>query len=82
VVFPEAVDAQRHEVVHGVVAAGDGGEDGGDWGSLRCERLFLLRVDDWMCVLTFRSLQALSDSLIAEMRCLFRLFPLLFGSLQ
>jgi hypothetical protein len=31
VVFPEAVDAQGHEVVHGVVAAGDGGEDGGDW---------------------------------------------------
>jgi hypothetical protein len=30
VVFPEAVDAQGHEVVHGVVAAGDGGEDGGD----------------------------------------------------
>jgi hypothetical protein len=25
------VDAQGHEVVHGVVAAGDGGEDGGDW---------------------------------------------------
>jgi hypothetical protein len=28
------VDAEGHEVVHGVVAAGDGGEDGGDWGAL------------------------------------------------
>jgi len=30
-VFPEAVDAEGHEVVHGVVGGGDGGEDGGDW---------------------------------------------------
>ena len=30
VVFPQPVDAQGHEVVHGVVAAGDRGEDGGD----------------------------------------------------
>ncbi len=26
-VFPQAVDAEGHEVVHGVVRAGDGGED-------------------------------------------------------
>lgn len=31
VVFPETVDAEGHEVVHGVVGAGDGGEDAGDW---------------------------------------------------
>lgn len=31
VVFPETVDAEGHEVVHGVVRGGDGGEDGGDW---------------------------------------------------
>ncbi len=31
-VFPEAVDAERHEVVHGVVGGGDGGEDGSDCG--------------------------------------------------
>lgn len=30
-IFPEAVDAEGHEVVHGVVGGGDGGEDGGDW---------------------------------------------------
>ena len=28
-VFPEAVDAEGHQVVHGVVGGGDGGEDGG-----------------------------------------------------
>lgn len=34
VVFPEAVDAQGHEVVHGVVGRGDGAEDGADWGGV------------------------------------------------
>ena len=29
-VFPEAVDAEGHEVVHGVVGGGDGAEDGTD----------------------------------------------------
>jgi hypothetical protein len=28
------VDAEGHEVVHGVVRGGDGGEDGADWGLL------------------------------------------------
>jgi hypothetical protein len=32
VVFPESVDPQGHEVVHHVVAACYGGEDGADWG--------------------------------------------------
>ena len=30
-VFPQAVDAEGHEVVHGVVVGGDGGEDCTDW---------------------------------------------------
>jgi hypothetical protein len=30
-VFPEAVDAEGHEVVHRVVRRGDGREDGADW---------------------------------------------------
>ena len=42
VVFPQAMDAEGHEVVHGVVGAGDGGEDAGDWdwlaGSWRIRR--------------------------------------------
>lgn len=33
-VFPKAVDAQGHVVVHGVVGRGDGGEDGFDWWNL------------------------------------------------
>jgi hypothetical protein len=55
VVFPEAVDAEGHEVVHGVVAAGDGGEDGGDWGSLYVSdcSCSLQRVDGCLYVLTF-----------------------------
>ena len=31
-VFPEAVGAEGHEVVHCVVGGGDGGEDCGDAG--------------------------------------------------
>ena len=31
-VFPKAVDAEGHEIVHGVVGGGDGGEDGRDAG--------------------------------------------------
>ena len=33
IVLPEAVDPEGHEVVHGVVGGGDGGEDFAD-----CER--------------------------------------------
>lgn len=34
VVFPESVRADGHEVVHGVIGGGDGGEDVGDAGLL------------------------------------------------
>lgn len=83
VVFPQAVDAQGHEVVHCVVAAGDGGEDIGDWRGVVLVSLSLvvhlaLSFDSP----TFRSLQALRHSLIAEMRRLLGLPLLLFGRLE
>ena len=41
-VFPQAVDAEGHEVVHCVVGGGDGGEDCADCGE-RVSRVVLCR---------------------------------------
>lgn len=37
-VFPQAVDAEGHEVVHCVVRGRDGGENAGNWGIVRGEQ--------------------------------------------
>jgi hypothetical protein len=60
VVFPQAVDAEGHEVVHVVVAGCYRGEDAADWG-----RVISLgyNVQIWSSVLTSLLLQRLGDRL-------------------
>lgn len=48
-VFPEAVDAEGHKVVHCIVRRGDGGKDGGDAGGF-CERGDLLEAEVGGCL--------------------------------